>query len=353
MKKKRNVFILLIMLMTIFGCSCKEKYEYDDITIKDSTLKRIEKAENYTDLLDLREKYTLHPDYGIGRIIKIKINDKYIGLIGMGSYCSLYIFRKSDGKFLGRTGERGKGPGDYMTNHHFTFFDKNKILVFDGILDRVSFYEIKDGDIIFNKLENINDNNLSLLWEIEKKDNRYYAFILANGKGNYKNFILDNDLNILKKFNLFDNDSYSIGEPAVIKKNRIYIAQEMWYKNVTSYRSDPRNNVICSKKLDVYNLNGKFLRVIDTHKKNDNYYHPIFFNNKGTLMLTAKRNVVDINGNLIKRLNEKKRFKNNEILFMERPLNYNYDGDFKTYIPDRFTDKDDTIIVKVYDFLRE
>src|SRR6056297_1764323 len=353
MKKKRNVFILLIMLMTIFGCSCKEKYEYDDITIKDSTLKRIEKAENYTDLLDLREKYTLHPDYGIGRIIKIKINDKYIGLIGKGSYCSLYIFRKSDGKFLGRTGDRGKGPGDYMTIHHFTFFDKNKILVLDGLLDRVSFYEINEGEIIFNKLENINDEEGVFIWIVEKLKNKYYGIVNSNSKGNNRILIFNNNFDIIKKFNKFEHTSFVVGEPAVFKNDRIYIAQEMWHKNIASFKTGIEENMKCSRKLDVYDLEGNFIKSIDTYKEKKVYSNPIYFNKKGTLMLTAKRNVVDINGNLIKRLKEKKRFKNNEKLYMEMPLSSNCDGDFKTYIPDRFTDKDDTIIVKVYDFLRE
>lgn len=350
--KKIYLFVLIFCLIFIFNCQTKEKKEiYDQVSLKKDILKQIKKADNYTNLFTLKEKYILHLKYGIGNIISMKLNKKYIGVLGRGNYTALYIFNKNNGKFLGKAGSRGKGPGDFLSISDFDFLKKDKILTYDIVLKRLNIYKIEKEKINHINSFLIKDDNLASLSQVSFINNKIYTFNNSGYQGEYKNFILDNKFNLIKKYDKFKHTSYVAWEPSVIKNNRIYVANEVWHSSSKALSKKPFKNAKCDKTIDVYDLNGNHLRKINSHIKQNFYKKPIYFNEAGTLMLIENKFVVDVNGKLIKRLEKKESFNKNEKFFKELPVSYNLNGIMKTFVPDRFTEKNNTIVVKVYKFL--
>jgi|SRR6056297_564022 len=351
----KKIFLLCCLVAILgFNFSCrKEKKLLDRVSIRKKDLKRIKKSENFTNLFTLQNKYILYLEFGLGNIISLKINNKYIGLLARGNYTSVYIFNKQNGKFIGKAGDRGKGPGDFLSISDFLFLSKNKILTYDIVLNRFNIYKIESKKIKHLKSFLLMDESMSGLSQMTFVNNRIYTFNNSNYKGNYKNFILDKNFKIINKYDKFKHTSYVAWEPSVLKNDRIYIANEVWHTSSKALSKDPFKNAKCEKSIDVYDLNGNFLREINSHIEKNYYKTPIYFNKEGSLMLIDKKIIVDINGKLIKKLKEKKSFKENEKFYREVEVSYNLDGILKTFIPDRLTKNDNTVVIKTYEFLKD
>ena len=152
-------------------------------------------AANYIDTVE----YILleaHPDGLFREIDKLIVKNDKIFIFDFIGRNQVLVFDRN-GKFLYKTGNRGRGPKEYIQLRNFTVDDKFIYLI-DNIKHELLLHDIQNGNFITKKTLPF------VVYDMAVFDNGNYIFswavvdgaILSPGQQPYRIYITDSDMNI-------------------------------------------------------------------------------------------------------------------------------------------------------------
>lgn len=264
----------LIILLFIFNClgiiSCEnlikntERYYFKGATIESNkTIKEIAASKKnviklelakfkgkelvFTDILEGVELIPLetNEDYLIGEIDKIQIYNGFYFILDKRSAKSLFVFDEN-GKFKYSIKSQGKGPLEFIRPYDFTIdFDSNQLVIFDGKLSKLVFYEIGSGKPL-------------------KEKRLYYRFhnIAYSGKGVFcfsSHGDNNSHLSSIDKYLLYMTDStFKLKNKFLLEKrksnNNYYLRNDLTQISGVNYAPRFKNKVFKVKDSTIYEL---------------------------------------------------------------------------------------------------
>lgn len=150
---KRNLKILLIVLISAFGCKENNKSKNQalhNIKIPSISSLNIENKEKLSSVVDSSfiTRLETKPECLISSIDKMIMYNNRIYILDKKNSNGVFEFTKR-GKFIRKIGKKGKGPGEYTNLKGFTI-NKNEIILFDWSKRRLLAYSL-NGDFIGSK----------------------------------------------------------------------------------------------------------------------------------------------------------------------------------------------------------
>ena len=260
----RKILYSILFLILIAGCSKKG----DEIKIpEEKVIKKLESVENiYDDLYEFEGKVQLE-NPGVNEEGKpilatwfsyIKISDKFI--FGATKTGKVYVWNRK-GEFLGKVGNKGKGPGEYYRCWGIFFYnDDDEICIFDGDRKYILKYKIdaKNKKIDFVKQYDGGKISLHNFNIYGRRNDNFYFFRESGIKDIKKGIITDKNFNVVKKFHNREHKSDISYRQAALSRKKIVMRDD--YKNF-------RKKELFSNKIWIYSLNGKLLNEFNTKTK--------------------------------------------------------------------------------------
>ena len=147
-KRVKHIFILsMLASVLLYSCSSKEKevpLDSEELLSFDvSTLDDREYDVNLSELMESVEIIQLDnsTEEAFGRIVDVAISKNYIATINVGNCVKLY--KRKNGRFLGNIGNRGQGPGEYLSVSEIKIDeDENRIYIWAGMRDHIYSYDL-------------------------------------------------------------------------------------------------------------------------------------------------------------------------------------------------------------------
>ena len=263
-----NILLFLFACASIISCENlrknTERYYFKGVPIEgNKTIKEISASKKnvvklelakfkgkelvFTDILEGVELIPLetNEDYLIGEIDKIQIYNGFYFILDKRSAKSLFVFDEN-GKFKYSIKSQGKGPLEFIRPYDFTIdFDSNQLIIFDGKLSKLVFYEIGSGKPL-------------------KEKRLYYRFhnIAYSGKGVFcfSSHGDDNShLSSIDKYLLYMTDStFKLKNKFLLEKrnsnNNYYLRNDLTQISGVNYAPRFKNKVFKIKDSIIYEL---------------------------------------------------------------------------------------------------
>ena len=302
-KIKKNILFVIIALLTV---SCFQKKENDNnvFTIyieSKNILNTIKLSELISDYKYLPLETT--SECLIGRLDKVEIFENDIFTLDMWNSKSVYRF-SSEGKFLNRIANRGKGPGEYIEPNDISVNTNSAEIT---ILDR------NNKQVLIYKPDNIYLRNIKLpvyAYKLAWYDNNIATYsdreedlVLLDGRGKQIGAFFNNEY-ARKMVMEYPFQSYKEKE-LLYWANFDYTIYNISGKKVTTHLKfvfDKRmfkDNDIQLLKSDEKNRNN-FVRIKYYSENSSHVYMVYFFNNAPYMVIYNKLNlkttIVDVRG---------------------------------------------------------
>lgn len=260
-----------ILIFLLLGCRQNTQNYLHDIpihTINYLNIKK-DKISHLPDSILGEKKYILlngeRNELQFGQISKIQIMNNRIYILDR--HFKKLITYNSDGHVIGKIGEFGQGPNEYLMISDFDIDNKGNIYFIDGRLDKLNIYD--------PNLQFIKSYKLPFEADIIKVlDNGNYMFGLSSwnkGEGeNYKIIVTDSLLKIQKSYLHYDkyvDPNYWISFYAFSKSNKYIVYNQPIDNNLYLFSFEGelkkiinfnfgKQNVPDEKKIDIErNLN--------------------------------------------------------------------------------------------------
>lgn len=160
---------------------------------------------NLSDFVSNAEFLKLETNKLFGSIEKLVVTENRIYILDAYNSLALYVYNRK-GEFLFEIANYGRGPGEFMGPYDFAV-DGNEIVIYDARSLKLSFYDIKDGSFIEDKLLDTHFRRFSRI-------------------GNYFLFYMDNRVNKNVDYNMVIKDrdlkNVSEGIPIIEKMRGVY-----------------------------------------------------------------------------------------------------------------------------------
>ena len=323
--KLLKIILVIVLILQLFSCSNKD--ENKKIEISENIIKKLEKIKSYKELFTkVSSKKLENPDNKFLYFSDIQENENYI--VGKSSSPEGIHYWNKQGKYIGKIGEKGKGPGEYYGTYTILLI-KNKFLIINSYLGRVTEFKLTLKNPIFVETYNLEKlglktNEISYISLAYHKNNKIYLCNLTPQPNKYKVFVLNNELQLIKKIKKSKKESWIVDTNCIyINRNRIYILDDIWHKNLKNAMNGKFN---FSGKIFIHNLDGKLLRKVEIEsidifsgKKNN------FFVDKSNKLFLINNYIVTANGKIIKKISMNiNRNKDIEESFISIERNYLY-----------------------------
>ncbi|GHT65350.1 hypothetical protein AGMMS50239_24910 [Bacteroidia bacterium] len=176
--KNKKIFFLLIILL--FSCNNNKKHTQEIDANKNLQIIDVSKA-HQADKIFLSELCSrvktiileTNENVLLGKINGMQVYKDWIFILDKQN-AGVYLFNK-DGKFIRKYGQRGIGPGEYLTVSDFTIdTDNDAIYLMDSDANQIIKYKILTGE--FENTIKLEDKNVQR-FHIQYNNNKLYADI--------------------------------------------------------------------------------------------------------------------------------------------------------------------------------
>jgi len=301
----KKIVLSFIILVFLFGCSKK----VDEIKIsEDKVIKKLESVENiHDDLYEFEGKVQLE-NPGVtedGKPIlatwfsDIKVSDEFI--FGNTKTDNVYVWNRQ-GEFIGKVGNKGKGPGEYFRCWGIFFYDNDEICIFDGDRKYILKYKIDEKNKKIDFVKQYDGGNISLhnFRAYGRRKDNFYFFRESGINDIKKGIITDTNFNVVKKFHNREHQSINSYRQTALSENKIVMRDDLKNSKNTG------KSELFSNKIWIYDLKGNFLRKFDTETAkfvevvigNYNSYIYLFESDRDKTNIY----VYNINGKFIKKI---------------------------------------------------
>lgn len=180
---------IIYFLFIFFLSSCVNRNEINQDTAKfviniDSVKKK--QAIKLSTFFDSVETIILETSGNalLSRINRLFVSGDSVFILNKGVSSSLFVFNRS-GKYMGRIGNAGQGPGEYSSISDFSINDKEGIIyILDSNLQKINMYNMHNGSFIKEVL--IPQKNNIRSFHLQYFDKSFYMDALCppqNGDG--------------------------------------------------------------------------------------------------------------------------------------------------------------------------
>lgn len=248
--------ILFVSLVVLLLISCGQKKEFQNLSKNE--LVGIKKIKQFLDVYKHIEEVQLenrNDDIPVLKLVGVVFNKKYI--IGVTDRVNGYVYVwNHKGKFIGRVGNRGKGPGEYKGINHVYFESENQLGIIDGGLARIHLFTIGEKGIYF-------DDSIDTGVLFNDTPSRVYVrgdkriIFFSTGFMTPSVVVMNNKWGKAHEFHYFGKNSEVAYGNAIVDDTYIYLTDGREGYDFVSYSS------YCYQ----YSFDGKLIKKIDTKNK--------------------------------------------------------------------------------------